>query len=142
MKLVSNLLGLAIAVGMILVAAPLLPTKALIQLHTLYAADGQVTLGRTLTLPTDALMTYEVGNGRISLPAECYTRERVAEVLLRYRESPTGIGIAANGTLLEIWTSPEGTWTAVIIQPNGQHCPVASGEGWTTRARTPQGVDG
>jgi hypothetical protein len=77
-----------------------------------------------------------------ALAAECYTRERVAEVLRQFGESPTNIGVAANGALLEIWTSPEGTWTAVIIHPNGQHCPVASGEGWTTRARTPQGVDG
>ena len=98
MKLTSHILGLAIAIGMILVVAPLLPTKALIQLHTLYVADGQITLGRTVTVPTDALMTYEVGNGHSALP-DC---NRSAELHYEYRDGPL--------TFPLICSPPEGEW--------------------------------
>lgn len=99
MRFSSQILGFAIAVGMILVAIPLLPTKALIQLHTLYVADGQITLGRTVTVPTDALMTYEVGNGHSALP-HC---NRSAVLHYEYRDGPL--------TFPLICSPPEGEWT-------------------------------
>lgn len=74
-----------------------------------------------------------------AIAAECYSREHISEVLRQFGESPTNMGVAANGVLLEIWSSPEGTWTAIIIQPSGEHCPVASGEAWTTRSPSLKG---
>ena len=49
----------------------------------------------------------------------------------KFDESPVSAGIAANGSVLEVFTSPDGlTWTIVLTAPNGQTCVMASGESW------------
>ena len=56
-----------------------------------------------------------------------------------YRETPVSIGLAANGTVIEVLKSAEGTWTIVMTQPNGISCLMAAGEGWQ-EVNTPKGV--
>ncbi len=48
----------------------------------------------------------------------------------RHAENPRAIGLASNGTVLEILTSKQGSWTIIMTQPNGSACMVASGEYW------------
>ena len=46
-------------------------------------------------------------------------------------ESIVGYGLATGGDGLFIFASPEtGTWTAVILRPDGAACQVMAGEGW------------
>lgn len=49
----------------------------------------------------------------------------------KFDEAPVAAGLAANGSVLEVFTSPDGiTWTIVLTQPNGATCVMASGESW------------
>ena len=47
-----------------------------------------------------------------------------------YSESPVAMGLASNGTVLEVLASTNGTWTISLTKPNGLSCVVASGEAW------------
>lgn len=61
-------------------------------------------------------------------------REKVAEHLAaKYRENQISMGIAADGTLVEVFASARGeTWTIVVTLPNGLSRVVASGINWLT----------
>ena len=48
-----------------------------------------------------------------------------------YSEEPSAMGLATNGGVVEVLTSPEGdTWTIIITSPNGMSCLIAAGENW------------
>lgn len=70
----------------------------------------------------------------------CMPREAlVADLTGRYGETVTGRGLNAPTQVLEIWTSPAGTWTAVVFGPSGTSCIVAEGQGWEAVAQPAQG---
>ena len=48
----------------------------------------------------------------------------------RYAEAPTALGLASNGSVLEVLTSKKGSWTIIVTAPNGTTCMVASGQSW------------
>ena len=61
----------------------------------------------------------------------CAPREKVLSLLSNgYAEEPTSLGVTSKGGLLEILTSPSGTWSIVITLPNGPTCLVDHGDGW------------
>ncbi len=52
----------------------------------------------------------------------------------RHAEAPVAYGLAANGGLIEVFTTADGaTWTIVLTMPNGMSVVVGSGEAWTRR---------
>ncbi len=56
-----------------------------------------------------------------------------AQLITEYNETRIGAGLQNPQTLMEIWTSAEtGSWTVLIIRPNGVACVVASGGNWHT----------
>ena len=56
----------------------------------------------------------------------------VGKLARDYAEHPTGMGLASNGGIIELFTAPDGaTWTLVLTMPNGSSRMVAAGEGWT-----------
>jgi hypothetical protein len=62
----------------------------------------------------------------------CAERERVLEFLSEhYQETPVAMGVANNGGLIEVVTTPDGaTWTILITMPDGDTCMVAAGHDW------------
>ena len=48
----------------------------------------------------------------------------------KYKETPTGIGMTGQGSVVELMTAENGSWTLVISFPNGRSCLMATGEGW------------
>jgi len=62
----------------------------------------------------------------------CAPREKLLKQLsTRYKEVPVALGLASNGSLIEVLTSDKGsTWTIMVTQSNGASCLVAAGEGW------------
>ncbi|TNE40153.1 MAG: hypothetical protein EP348_02670 [Alphaproteobacteria bacterium] len=62
----------------------------------------------------------------------CFDRTALAKHLSgKFAEAPVAAGLAANGSVLEVFSSPDGTtWTIVLTQPNGATCVMASGEAW------------
>jgi hypothetical protein len=76
---------------------------------------------------------------------QCAPRTSVVETLASgYGEARSGIGIAANGMVVELFTAPTGTWTLVYTRPDGMTCAIASGEAWehTKDALPAPGTDG
>ncbi len=47
-----------------------------------------------------------------------------------YSEAPIAMGLASNGTVLEVLASNKGSWTIILTKPDGMSCVVASGEAW------------
>ena len=47
----------------------------------------------------------------------------------KYHEAPAAVGLADNGSLLEVFASKSGeTWTVTVTMPNGVSCMVATGQ--------------
>lgn len=63
-------------------------------------------------------------------------RAEVGEKLAReFGETSTGMGLAGNGGMVELFASPGGeTWTLLLTMPNGLSRIIIVGEGWTTLA--------
>ena len=58
----------------------------------------------------------------------CATHEKIAAGLKQnFGEEVQAIGITSVGALIEIYTSPHGTWTVVLTIPNGPSCLIADG---------------
>ena len=47
-----------------------------------------------------------------------------------YEERQTSAGIARNGSLVEVFTSKEGSWTIIYTVPGGPTCIMAVGDSW------------
>jgi len=47
-----------------------------------------------------------------------------------YAEKPVSVGLAANGSVIEVFTAESGTFSILITQPSGVSCLVAAGEEW------------
>lgn len=62
----------------------------------------------------------------------CGTRATVLDYLsTKYSEKPIAMGVAANGSLIEVLSSKKGsTFTIIVTVPDGKTCMVAAGEGW------------
>ncbi len=71
----------------------------------------------------------------ISAPATaqmvCSDRDKFLELLGdQHAEAPVAMGLASNGTVLEVLASTKRTWTIILTKPNGLSCVVAAGEAW------------
>lgn len=62
----------------------------------------------------------------------CFERMALIQHLNgKFEETPVAAGLAANGSMVEVFSSPDGnTWTIVLTQPDGATCVMASGESW------------
>ncbi len=73
----------------------------------------------------------------ISLPAfaqppQCAKRSAILKTLsTKYGEVPIGIGLTANGSVLELVASGTGSWSVIVTDTTGTTCPVAVGEAWS-----------
>jgi hypothetical protein len=57
-----------------------------------------------------------------------------------FGEMPLGYGLSSEGTVVEIYVGPSGSWTIIATNPNLVSCLIAAGEAWeTASARTPVG---
>lgn len=65
-------------------------------------------------------------------PRELSTRTEIADYLDRtYDEAPVAGGIASNGSVLEVFASPDGaSWTIIVTAPDGSSRVMAAGETW------------
>lgn len=68
----------------------------------------------------------------ISASPVCGDRIKVIDSLReKYSEEPVAIGVAFNGGVVEVLSSPDGeTWTIMLTYPSGPSCIVATGETW------------
>ncbi len=57
----------------------------------------------------------------------------------KFSEQPIAMGLTAKGAVLEVLTSPSGSWTFLVTEPSGRTCMVASGENWESLPIRPAG---
>lgn len=62
------------------------------------------------------------------------TPEMEARLSAQYGEVKKGLGMRDPEAVMEIWTSPRGSWTLVMAYAAGQSCIVAMGEDWADLA--------
>ncbi len=64
----------------------------------------------------------------------CGDRSKMVGYLDRdYQESQSGLGLASNGAVVELYTAKTGTWTMLITGPGGKTCVIGSGDSWETQ---------
>ncbi|MDP7380659.1 MAG: hypothetical protein QGF33_04775 [Alphaproteobacteria bacterium] len=56
-----------------------------------------------------------------------------------YAEQPLNLALDANGNMVEVNSSNQGSWTMVVITPAGVACVVATGEAWISLNPRPPG---
>ncbi len=68
----------------------------------------------------------------------CAPREDVVRRLAEtYGETRQGIGIARQGTVMEVYASDQtGSWTVTMTRPDGMICLVVSGQAYEAMAET------
>lgn len=81
------------------------------------------------------LVTSALALAATQAPAQsrnCAQHEQVVQRLAEtYGESRQVIGVASNGTVMEVYADPDaGGWSIVITQPGGPSCLVASGQNY------------
>jgi hypothetical protein len=63
--------------------------------------------------------------------AVCGDRSRIMATLAKnYAERPVAIALTSDGAVIEVLTSPVGTWSILVTAPGGPTCLVAGGENW------------
>ena len=82
-------------------------------------------------LGVTSLAAAQAAPGPELAPA-CHSHADVAKMLeKKFAEQPSALGVQANGHLVEVFVSNEGTsWTIVVTRPDGWSCIVAVGEHW------------
>lgn len=98
-------------------------------MHRIIAAIG-VAFIAFAALPAQAQQTQQV----------CGERAKIMTHLeQKFSEQPIAMGLTSKGAVIEVLTSPSGSWTFLVTEPSGRTCLVASGENWETLPIRPAG---
>ena len=64
----------------------------------------------------------------------CMKHADLEVVLEKHKESQAAIGVASNGSLIQVYATADGaTWSIVMTNPQGVSCVVAVGQDWDQR---------
>jgi hypothetical protein len=78
-----------------------------------------------------ALVLAGAPENRPAAAPACGERARLLEQLdQQFAEKPQAIGLSADGGVLEILASSNGSWTILITYPNRPTCVIATGQGF------------
>jgi hypothetical protein len=73
---------------------------------------------------------------------QCSSHDKIADVLgNKFRETRRVMGVVNSTAVMEIFMSPQGTWTMVITDTSGISCITASGEEWQEVPGAVAGLD-
>lgn len=68
--------------------------------------------------------------------SSCAPRAMIVQHLAtQNKEQPMAVGQAEHGSRLELFTSPDGTWTLLFTLSNGMSCLLNAGTDWQTVPR-------
>lgn len=89
-----------------------------------YIPIGCFVAAALATIPT-------VGPAMAQAPSCVKRADLVKHLAHSYQESTIAVGLADNGGLVEVFSSPDGaTWTVAVSMPNGVSCMIATGQNW------------
>jgi hypothetical protein len=82
-------------------------------------------------LAATVLVSFAPGLAEAQNRALCGKRTSVVAGLEdKYSETPVSIGLATNGSIIEVFASKNGSFTIMITTPNGLTCLIAAGHNW------------
>ena len=89
-----------------------------------------ISFGFSVLVAATLMISIQVTDA--SAQSACFERATLIKHLNgKFSEAPVAVGLAANGSVLEVFSSADGnTWTIVLTQPNGATCVMVSGEAW------------
>ncbi len=66
----------------------------------------------------------------------CAGRAEFLEILANgYDEVPVAMGLTADGRVVEVYASGNGSWTIIVTMSAGRTCGILAGEGWSGTQR-------
>jgi hypothetical protein len=99
-----------------------------------YRRLGLATAAAILTLP---LLVPDA-----SAALRCGNRHEMASALeTRFNETRRVMGVINPRMVMEIFTSPKGTWTVLVTEIGGKACITATGEAWQQTPVPVAGLD-
>ena len=83
-----------------------------------------------------ALTMTVIGTANAQSKTPCAPRAEVVKSLdALFNETPAARAIVADGALMEVFVSSEGTWTMLLTSPQQMSCLVGSGDNWENLPR-------
>ena len=85
-----------------------------------------------IAIAVTALTTVVLASRPADAQQVCLLHEAAQEQLSeRFHEDVAGRGLASNGkSMVELYTSEDGSWTLVVTDVEGRSCVIGSGVGW------------
>jgi hypothetical protein len=78
-----------------------------------------------------AAVSLAVSEAPAAASPQCGNHNEIAKVLTtKYNETRRALGVVSETAVMEVFMSPEGTWTVLVTDTSGTACITASGEGW------------
>jgi hypothetical protein len=78
-----------------------------------------------------AMLAAPVVPAQAQAPTCVKRADLIKHLSSKYHEAPAAVGLADNGSLVEVFASKAGeTWTVTVTMPNGISCMVATGQNW------------
>ena len=93
---------------------------------------------KTLVL-TMALACLAVGTAHaqaaLAMPVACMPSDKLVALLKeKYHEELTGFGLDTSNALMQVFTSPQHTFTILARSPSGISCIFSAGKNWENQA--------
>lgn len=83
----------------------------------------------TLLATFPVLLLWSPAHAQV--PNACAERHMIVDRLKAgYSEDPVSIGVAQNGSVVEVFASKDGSFTIIATQPTGVACILVTGESW------------
>lgn len=91
----------------------------------------EAPMRRFLLIGVVALLSTSANGHDSSTAVLCGDRNEIVEGLSeQFKEKPEAVGVVDKSVILEIFVSPDATWTIIASDTDGKSCLVSSGEGW------------
>lgn len=87
----------------------------------------------TVLLSTSVAAQGIANNGA---PVVCDDRMTIVSSLSDdYQETRNSIGLANSGSVVEVFSSIDGSWSMIVTRPDGISCLIAAGRNWESLTR-------
>lgn len=78
---------------------------------------------------TSTIVAGAVGTAQAS--PQCSSHDKIVDALgNKFKETRRVMGVVNSRAVMEMFMSPQGTWTMVITDTSGKSCITAAGEEW------------
>jgi hypothetical protein len=97
-----------------------------------FVADMEIRMRKILGLACALLLSAPSASVvQAQSQSQCGPRDQVIKVLnAKFQENQRAIGLINEKAMMEVYISPQGTWTMVVTNDAGMSCVLAAGEAW------------